>query len=117
MIFVFNSICIALLFILKNKTKILCFILFSLLLAIWGIIYMPKELKEPWFLEVSAFLALLAAYIIILLGIIWGRAVVLFFNPQGFKYENIIRNVYTYIFTGFILFVSYLFFIKGVIYD
>ncbi len=117
MMFIFNSICIVLLFFLNRKTKILGFILFFLLLAILGLIYIPEKLKGSWVLDTAAFLALLIIYIIILLSIIWGRTVVIFFNPKGFKHENIIRNIYVYIFTGFILFVSYLFFIKGVIYD
>lgn len=117
MIFIFNSMCIVLLSVLNRRTKILAFVLFFLLLMIVGLIYIPKELKEDWVIEMAAFLVLLAIYTIILISITCGRGVILFFNPKGFKNENIIRNIYVYIFAIFIVFVSYFFFIKGIIYD
>ncbi len=117
MIFIFNLICIALLFFLNKRIKMLIFILLILLLVVWGGGLIPKEFKKNWMFEIATFCIPLLAYTILLISIYWGKRFILLFNPQGIKYENIIRNVYLYAFTGFAIFTSYMFFIKGVIYD
>lgn len=110
------SVTLLLLFIifkLNKRTGLLIFLLLVLVFFINIVLYLPKSLKLQWMYDVVAVMAILFIYIFLLIGI--NGIMKVAFNKLSNR-QNI-RNCYLLfcVFTG--VFISYLFFIKGVIYD
>ncbi len=117
MMFMLSITLVILLFFLNEKPKVLFIITLGIVGAINFILDIPKESKESWMYDITALLSIIFIYTFFLLGVNITMKVLLFFNPNGLKYENIIRKIYLAFCMFFAFFAAYVFFIKGVIYD
>lgn len=98
---------------LNKRTGLLIFLLLSLILAISIILHLPKHLKLQWMYDLIGVMVALSMYTFLLIRT--DGIMKISFNKLNNKQS--IRNGYLFfcIFAG--VFISYLFFIKGVIYD
>lgn len=109
-------ICVILLFLLlhiNKNNKLLVFILIFLVATINFILDIPKESKEYWMYDFIAISVIMMVYVFMLIGTNFIMKVA--FNKLSSKEK--IKKVYLAfnVFSG--IFISYLFFVKGVIYD
>lgn len=116
MLFILSIVLVTLLFFLKN-TKILFIIFFGVFGLISFILSIPKESKESWMYDAIALFIVILTYLTLSIGSKIIMRVILLSNPNGFKYENIMRKAYLAFSLIAAVFAAYMFFIKGVIYD
>lgn len=113
MLFFLSILLISLLYLLNKKWHVLCFIFLSIIVFINIVLYLPKEAKDPWVYDFVAVLIVILVYVFSLIG----TNLIMKVAFNRLSYREVIRKICLGFGFSSSVFFSYLFFIKGVIYD